>query len=338
MSRSNANYWYAYEAIGTTRQLLNAQGQVTDSYAFDAWGNALATIGNTVNPHRYVGKYGYYLDTQSALMLLGVRYYVAGVGRFVSLDLIREGTNWYVYADPINTFDPEGTKPVKIDPTDEYCEAAKQGPRGGMRDANSCFCKVSRMVDELIKANTPRGLLANIFCYVSACNQWLRCMKDCIYQDWSQWWNTQQKNTQPKKQFKVLSPKRIKPIIPPGTPKPDDCWQGKLPIEINDRKRTIDEVCQIPQSMECCYAIVTCEKHSLFRYLSKCRNYQVVTVYTVVYTTECCWPIEFTMDCLSLLDYLTELAGVSYPYTGSLEEQIKASREICCESNWPYEK
>ncbi len=64
MSRGNANYWYRFEAIGTTRQLLNAQGQVTDSYAFDAWGNELAAQGSTINPYRYVGKQGYYLDAQ----------------------------------------------------------------------------------------------------------------------------------------------------------------------------------------------------------------------------------------------------------------------------------
>lgn len=72
------------------RQLVNAQTQVTDAYAYDAWGNELAMQGSTTNLHRYVGKHGYYLDTQSALMLLGVRYYDANIGRLWSTDPAKE--------------------------------------------------------------------------------------------------------------------------------------------------------------------------------------------------------------------------------------------------------
>lgn len=94
---------------------MNARTQVTDSYAFDAWGNELAVQGNTTNPHRYVGKHGYYLDTQSALMLLGVRYYGANVGRFWSLDPINSGLNWYRYiSNPTKNIDPQGLQV-------EYC-------------------------------------------------------------------------------------------------------------------------------------------------------------------------------------------------------------------------
>ncbi len=86
MVRGNQSYWYAYEAIGTTRQLMNAQGQVTDSYALDAWGNLLAVTGTTANPFVYVGKENYYNDEQNRLMLLGLRYYDPLRGRFVTVD------------------------------------------------------------------------------------------------------------------------------------------------------------------------------------------------------------------------------------------------------------
>jgi RHS repeat-associated protein len=73
---------------------MGSQGQVADAYAFDAWGNEITNPQSQVqNPFRYVGKHGYYLDTESALMLLGVRYYASGIGKFVSLDLIKHRMN-----------------------------------------------------------------------------------------------------------------------------------------------------------------------------------------------------------------------------------------------------
>ncbi len=114
MVRGNQSYWYAYEAIGTTRQFTNSQTQVTDSYVFDAWGNLLTSSGTTTNPFRYVGAFGYYEDKDSGLMLLSVRYYNANFGRFLSLDPMRDGQNWYEYANncPTLLVDPSGMRPI----------------------------------------------------------------------------------------------------------------------------------------------------------------------------------------------------------------------------------
>jgi len=111
MTRNNQSYWYGFEAIGTVRQLMGSQGQVVDAYAFDAWGNEITNPQSQVpNPFKYVGKHGYYLDTESALMLLGVRYYGNRIGRFISLDPIMEGLNWYSYvgSNPVKNTDPCG--------------------------------------------------------------------------------------------------------------------------------------------------------------------------------------------------------------------------------------
>ncbi|MCS3918019.1 RHS repeat-associated core domain-containing protein [Fervidibacter sacchari] len=111
MTRNNASYWYAFEAIGTARQLMDSQSQVSDAYAFDAWGNDLTSPQSQVpNPFRYIGKHGYYWDTQSSLMLLGVRYYQAGLGRFMTIDPLKITNNWYVYTSnrPTMLIDPNG--------------------------------------------------------------------------------------------------------------------------------------------------------------------------------------------------------------------------------------
>jgi len=99
---------YLYDGLGSTRQLLDASQNVTDTYQYEAFGNLMASTGTTANlarsrppvggrdrhggaarPHlatyRYVGSLGYY-QTGSSLMHLGARYYMPEVGRFASID------------------------------------------------------------------------------------------------------------------------------------------------------------------------------------------------------------------------------------------------------------
>ena len=114
MTSGNQSYWYGFEGIGTVRQLMNAQGQVIDRYVFDAWGNELTNPQSQVtNPFRYVGKSNYYTDSPSGLLLLGLRYYEPSVGRFINLDPLRLGNNWFVYANntPTRYIDPTGAAP-----------------------------------------------------------------------------------------------------------------------------------------------------------------------------------------------------------------------------------
>jgi len=104
MTRNNSSYWYGFELMGL-------QGQVVDAYAFDAWGNELTSPQSQVsNPFKYVGKHGYYLDTESALMLLGVRCYQTGLGRFMTIDPLKIANNWYAYTSnrPTVLIDPNG--------------------------------------------------------------------------------------------------------------------------------------------------------------------------------------------------------------------------------------
>jgi len=108
--RGSTTNWYNFEAIGTTRQLTDSSQVVSDTYSFDAWGNGLSSSGSTANSLKYVGKQNYYTDAQSGLMMLGVRYYDANVGRFTSADPARDGIHWCVYVSnrPTEFIDQSG--------------------------------------------------------------------------------------------------------------------------------------------------------------------------------------------------------------------------------------
>ena len=108
--RSNASSFYHFDAIGSTRALSDDGESLTDTYAFEAWGSPCATMGDTPNPYRYVGRLGYYDEPSVDGCLLGRRYYGATAGRFLSVDPLPRSPARYAYAQdrPLQLTDPEG--------------------------------------------------------------------------------------------------------------------------------------------------------------------------------------------------------------------------------------
>ncbi len=105
--------FYGYDGGGNVRQLTNAAGGVTDTYEYDAFGNALQTSGSTPNVYLYRGEQ---YDSDLGLYYLRARYYSPATGRFMSRDpedgKLKDPASLhkYLYADgdPINGFDPTG--------------------------------------------------------------------------------------------------------------------------------------------------------------------------------------------------------------------------------------
>jgi hypothetical protein len=73
--RGTTTSTYHSDALGSTRALTDNFGNVTDTYLNDAWGNSVASTGTTVNPFRWVGKYGYYTDNGTAQVYVRARMY-----------------------------------------------------------------------------------------------------------------------------------------------------------------------------------------------------------------------------------------------------------------------
>src|SRR5208283_4254930 len=112
-----ANAWtpafYGYDGGGTVRLLTDSTGTVTDTYDYDAWGNAVNTTGFTPNVYLYRGEQ---YDSDLGLYYLRARYYNPQIGRFLTRDpeagrIKAPATlHKYLYAggDPVNRLDPTG--------------------------------------------------------------------------------------------------------------------------------------------------------------------------------------------------------------------------------------
>jgi len=104
--------YHHFDALGSTRQLTNAAGSVTDTVVYDAWGNAIARTGSA-NAHRlWLGEVGYYYDIETGLFWITVRPYDPVNGRWATVDLLllMDEGNRYLYAQarPVLLADPSG--------------------------------------------------------------------------------------------------------------------------------------------------------------------------------------------------------------------------------------
>ena len=106
------NRWYLGDGLESTRQLVDANGVVTDSYAYDAFGTTLQRAGETENTRLYNGQQ----QDESGLYFLRARYYNSGNGRFLNHDPLLGNSDdpvtlhryLYANADAINFTDPSG--------------------------------------------------------------------------------------------------------------------------------------------------------------------------------------------------------------------------------------
>jgi RHS repeat-associated protein len=155
--RGTTSHYHHHDALGSTRFLTDSSGNVTDTYLNDAWGNNVASTGTTVNPFKWVGKYGYYTDDSTGQVYVRARMYQPTIARWCSVDPqgFIDGPNVFVYSNSIPTLrtDPSGESPgfmcpltcggteigtmFAMSPVTEYLDTNADGQddliRGGIR-------------------------------------------------------------------------------------------------------------------------------------------------------------------------------------------------------------
>ncbi len=115
---------------GVSNNNQNPQGEVY----YDAFGLPSLRQGQMPGPLVFAGASGYQTDTDTGLMLLGNRYYDRSIGRFLSLDKVHDGNNWYAYCgnDPLTRTDPTGNV-FQVSPTTLTSQGQLHGMLEGMR-------------------------------------------------------------------------------------------------------------------------------------------------------------------------------------------------------------
>lgn len=112
-TRNNGVHYYSVDGQGSVRQLTDANGDVTDSWTFDAFGNAINRSGTTENSFLYDGEA---LDPNSGWYYLRARHMDPTTGRFTSVDpyngdpFAPVSLHRYMYANtsPMSYTDPSG--------------------------------------------------------------------------------------------------------------------------------------------------------------------------------------------------------------------------------------
>jgi len=109
---SGTTSYHHFDALGSTRQLTNAAGTVTDTVIYDAWGNVVSRTGATEIHVLWFGEIGCYLDVELGQVYVRARIYSPAIGRWTSLDPFPfiDGLNLYLLVanGVIQQQDPSG--------------------------------------------------------------------------------------------------------------------------------------------------------------------------------------------------------------------------------------
>jgi RHS repeat-associated protein len=118
--------YHHFDAIGSTRQLTNASGTVTDTMIYDALGNLVSRTGMTGIVLLWIAVLEYYSDVETGLIYVRARSYVAAIGGWTTVDPTEFNYTLnpytYVWNRVLTLVDPSGLRWREIDKNKYECE------------------------------------------------------------------------------------------------------------------------------------------------------------------------------------------------------------------------
>ena len=117
-TRNAEQDFYQVDGLGSTRALTDENGNVTDTYDYEAFGELIESEGESENSYRFAGEQ---FDETLGDYYLRQRFYDPSSGRFTRRDTwqgdlanpISLHKYLYVHADPVNGVDPTGLYTLK---------------------------------------------------------------------------------------------------------------------------------------------------------------------------------------------------------------------------------
>ena len=165
----NGRTYYLTDHLGSTRALLDANGNVVNKYDYDPYGNVQQTASGFSNPYQYTGRE----KDANGLMHYRARYYHPGMGRFIAEDPIglAGGLNTYGYVggNPIASSDPLGLFADSVTSTcmqdlmfcsELFGEMARAQSDIQKNLGNACASEYYGALGDLQRASIPLVILA----------------------------------------------------------------------------------------------------------------------------------------------------------------------------------
>ena len=154
-TQSGTTGYLFHDAHGDIKAAYSSSKTKLADYTYDAWGNQTAANNSAwsqANPIRYNGQY---YGAESSMTYLRARYYDSNIQRFTTEDPIKDGLNWYSYANnnPVMFVDPTGT--LAEDGSDEKIVGEKS-------ESDAVYGELSATEKVIFSSNAVAGAAVGI--------------------------------------------------------------------------------------------------------------------------------------------------------------------------------